>query len=331
MTGVKHTKQYKWQFDKVDSSGLAVFKHYTNENIHDVVSFLERQGIKYERRDTAKMLWIEHRGDRYSYYYTTGRWSPKTNTWPTSKHYHAKGIKDFIERFVFKRPVDDSYGYLYSKNGRYFYRRGIPKDIKVFYTQTEVYKNFGNVSFETARKRADAFNKKVEEKWEEYRELLNYKTSGLVTPLVYSKEKVQNEVLEEQNKPPAPIQTTKQQEMFEVPEEEEGINSFAYKKKILSTIKSRAKRKNTFFDLKESDIEIPTHCPILGIELEIGRDCWYNSPSIDRIDNKKGYTKENVVVVSLMCNTIKNQATPSQVRKVAEYYETLYKERGIEI
>lgn len=320
---MKHTKEYNWKFEKVDSDGLAVFKHFTNEKIEDVLAFLDRQGIKYERRDGAKMLWVEHEGDRYSYYYTTGRWSPRTSTWPPARHYHAKGIKDFIERFVIKKPVTDTHNYLYSKNGIYFFRRGIPKDIKCFYTHTEMYNNFGKISFEEARKKADAFNEEVEKKWEEYREILNYKPKNTVVSFPAKDEENKEE------KDLRPIQETKQQEMFSVPKEE-SINNDSYKRSILYTVKARAKKKNIFFDLKEDDIEIPTHCPILGIELEIGRDCWYNSPSIDRIDNKKGYTKDNVVVVSLMCNTIKNQATPSQIRRVADYYQKLYEEKGIE-
>ena len=39
----------------------------------------------------------------------------------------------------------------------------------------------------------------------------------------------------------------------------------------------------------------------------------------------------NYVVVSMMANSIKNQATPTQIRKVADFYEKLYAEKLINI
>jgi len=68
---------------------------------------------------------------------------------------------------------------------------------------------------------------------------------------------------------------------------------------------------------------IPTHCPILGIELKFGKvDAenlgrigprgYPNSPSIDRIDNTKGYTKENIMVVSWRANVLKSDGTPEE-------------------
>jgi hypothetical protein len=65
--------------------------------------------------------------------------------------------------------------------------------------------------------------------------------------------------------------------------------------------------------------------------LEIGSDNWQNSPSLDRIDNTKGYEKGNVIMVSHMANSIKNQATPSQIKKVADFYMKLYAEKGITV
>ena len=63
--------------------------------------------------------------------------------------------------------------------------------------------------------------------------------------------------------------------------------------------------------------------------LKHGRDDWQNSPNIDRIDNNKGYTMDNVIVVSALANTIKTSATPDQIIKVGEFYKKLYEEKGI--
>ena len=76
-----------------------------------------------------------------------------------------------------------------------------------------------------------------------------------------------------------------------------------------------AKKRGILFDLKRTDINIPTHCPLLGIPLTMtqgqGR-CWTNA-SLDRIDNTKGYTKDNVQVVSSLANVMKSMATKEQL------------------
>ena len=93
-----------------------------------------------------------------------------------------------------------------------------------------------------------------------------------------------------------------------------------YRLHMLRMAKKRARRRNIFFDLNLEDIQIGTHCPILGLKFEVGMDNWQNSPSLDRIDNNRGYESDNVIVVCMMANTIKNQATPDQIRKVADFY-----------
>lgn len=45
--------------------------------------------------------------------------------------------------------------------------------------------------------------------------------------------------------------------------------------------------------------------------------CW----SLDRKDNSLGYVKGNVVIVSLKANKIKRDATPLELRQVADFYE----------
>ena len=81
--------------------------------------------------------------------------------------------------------------------------------------------------------------------------------------------------------------------------------------------------------MDKDELEFPKVCPVLNIELKHGRDEWHNSPNIDRIDNTKGYTMDNVIVVSALANTIKTSANPNQIIKVGEFYKKLYEERGI--
>lgn len=66
-------------------------------------------------------------------------------------------------------------------------------------------------------------------------------------------------------------------------------------------------------------------CPILGTPFEIAAkgSNRNTSASIDRIVASKGYTQGNVVIISMLANRIKNNATPEQVLAVANYFLSL--------
>jgi predicted nucleic acid-binding Zn-ribbon protein len=86
--------------------------------------------------------------------------------------------------------------------------------------------------------------------------------------------------------------------------------------------KMRCKTSGREFDIEVSDIVIPDICPILGIKLNMnsGRSGAYrNSPSLDRIDNSKGYTKDNIQVISQLANAMKCHATNEELRKFAQW------------
>ena len=89
-----------------------------------------------------------------------------------------------------------------------------------------------------------------------------------------------------------------------------------YIKQILARTKKRAKCKNIDFNLDESDIIIPKICPILEVPLVIGTKGNYEySPSIDRIDNTKGYIKGNIQIISKKANFMKNSASQEELIK----------------
>ena len=85
--------------------------------------------------------------------------------------------------------------------------------------------------------------------------------------------------------------------------------------------KQRAKMFGIQFTIGVADIEIPTHCPILGIKLgSIWAGKINNStPSIDRINPVKGYIKGNIAVVSYRGNRLKSDASQKDIEAILKY------------
>ena len=89
--------------------------------------------------------------------------------------------------------------------------------------------------------------------------------------------------------------------------------------RLLNSARARAKRYGLEFNITEEDIFIPSHCPLLGIELQVAegkRASKSFSPSLDRFDPSKGYIKGNVWVISHKANTMKNDATLKELQKL---------------
>lgn len=81
-------------------------------------------------------------------------------------------------------------------------------------------------------------------------------------------------------------------------------------KYLWSLCKSRATKKQIEFNIGPEDILIPEVCPLLNIKLTLNKGKLKdNSPSVDRIDNSKGYIKGNIWVISHKANSIKNNAS----------------------
>lgn len=89
---------------------------------------------------------------------------------------------------------------------------------------------------------------------------------------------------------------------------------------LLYAAKHRAKQKGLEFDLEPEDTPIPERCPVLGIEISRRNTKQRrSSPSIDRIDSTKGYTKDNVQVISWLANTMKTNATKEELLAFANW------------
>lgn len=92
---------------------------------------------------------------------------------------------------------------------------------------------------------------------------------------------------------------------------------------MLSQAKIRAKRDGREFNIDKTDVVIPTHCPVLGIELHHGkRAACDHSPTLDRRDTTKGYVKGNVFVISHRANKLKSNMTLEEIEALASYMRT---------
>jgi hypothetical protein len=90
--------------------------------------------------------------------------------------------------------------------------------------------------------------------------------------------------------------------------------------------KVRARDCNRDFALTIQDIEAlyVTTCPVLGIELDYLRKhkrVLGRSPSLDRVDNSKGYIPGNVQIISWRANNLKGNANADELRAIANYME----------
>jgi predicted transcriptional regulator len=91
-------------------------------------------------------------------------------------------------------------------------------------------------------------------------------------------------------------------------------------REYFSRKKQNAKGGKYAFEVEYADLFWPTVCPVLDIPID-----WFapvrndNSPSMDRIDPRKGYIPGNVAIVSWRANRIKNNGTAEEHQKIAEW------------
>lgn len=98
-------------------------------------------------------------------------------------------------------------------------------------------------------------------------------------------------------------------------------------KQLYNNLKNSAKSRGIEFNLKPTDIDeigIPITCPVLGIPIYFHRGrVQDDSISFDRIDSSKGYSKDNLIVVSYKVNKLKSNATLDEMIKIVKFYGDL--------
>lgn len=86
--------------------------------------------------------------------------------------------------------------------------------------------------------------------------------------------------------------------------------------------------RNKGFKITESllhKIETPKFCPIFNIKLNYDSFGYRqdDSPSIDRINPKKGYELDNIHIISMRANRIKNNSTLKELKQLVKYFTEL--------
>lgn len=93
-------------------------------------------------------------------------------------------------------------------------------------------------------------------------------------------------------------------------------------RRILHQTKCKAHKAGVKFNLTVADIKIPKVCPVFGVPFD--KHNKLRSTSVDRINNRKGYIKGNVQIISGLANVMKNQATPAELLRFAEWINRCY-------
>lgn len=90
--------------------------------------------------------------------------------------------------------------------------------------------------------------------------------------------------------------------------------------KLYSRAKRRAKIKGLEFTIKKEHIVVPSLCPVFLVPM-VGR----YAPSLDRCNSGKGYTSDNIEVISTRANVLKNNATVEELERVLNYIRAIEK------
>lgn len=86
---------------------------------------------------------------------------------------------------------------------------------------------------------------------------------------------------------------------------------------LLRAARRRAKTFGLEFTITARDIIVPSECPLLGTELVLGEGKQGpNSPSLDRINNSRGYTPDNIWVISQRANTCKGNLSADEIIQI---------------
>lgn len=111
----------------------------------------------------------------------------------------------------------------------------------------------------------------------------------------------------------------KRQDTYRKTEEFKRSLELAFVNALVATNRYKATKQGILFDLNPGQIIIPVRCPYLGVVLTTirGKGFQPTNASIDRIDPTKGYTHDNIQIISRKANMMKQNASMHELRTFA--------------
>ncbi|AIW02546.1 endonuclease [Streptomyces phage Jay2Jay] len=104
------------------------------------------------------------------------------------------------------------------------------------------------------------------------------------------------------------------------PTSKQNYSKQSWEYKMWYRARARSRENGREFTIQLEDIVIPSECPILKRPFVfVANSPWV--PSLDRIDPSRGYTPDNIMVISSRANTLKNNASKEEARLLADWME----------
>lgn len=144
---------------------------------------------------------------------------------------------------------------------------------------------------------------------------------GELAKVVSDKKKAETLARQKEVKELKKIEREKRIKILPTPKTEEELTERKLRKNILGA-QRRALKRGLDFNLEYEKLEYPEYCPVLGIKIEPLTSDRDSSPALDRFDNSKGYTMENVRVISHRANNLKKDATIEEMELILKYMKS---------
>lgn len=104
------------------------------------------------------------------------------------------------------------------------------------------------------------------------------------------------------------------------PKSTEAYSKKTWEEKLWERAKSRAAKKGIPFTITVQDVLIPEKCPVLNVPITLVARSTY-APSLDQKEPGRGYTPDNIIVMSYRANTLKNNASKEEVKLLHEWMQ----------
>jgi hypothetical protein len=105
-------------------------------------------------------------------------------------------------------------------------------------------------------------------------------------------------------------------------------------RRAISRRRHDARRQGIRFTLTYEEMgPSPERCPCCGVVMERSSRPGHNAvgPTLERLDPRRGYTKENTIWLCGRCNTTKSNHGIAALYQVADFFWNEYKKRGYKL